>query len=170
MSWYDSPWTTLGVLEEDPKLNPQDPKQNQSWLKFGDLRKGSTPHRSIHSLWMTSIGQAPPDHAPAPDHGPAAQSVGLGLEPCLCNLVWTRLGQRLSTERKLNEMKALTVPNSEEENQVGEIKEQSVSRRTIPQCSTSSANATELEVVEGQCRKAMNQTKGRIAEWIGDPN
>uniref|UniRef100_M1DNX8 Uncharacterized protein n=1 Tax=Solanum tuberosum TaxID=4113 RepID=M1DNX8_SOLTU len=28
----------------------------------------------------------------------------------------------------------------------------------------------ELEVDEGQCKKAMNQTKERIAEWIGDPD
>ncbi|WMV50349.1 hypothetical protein MTR67_043734, partial [Solanum verrucosum] len=63
------------VLKEDPKLNLQDPKENPSWPKLGDLRKRTTPRRSIHTTWMASVGQSPTDHAPAPDHGPEAQSV-----------------------------------------------------------------------------------------------
>uniref|UniRef100_M1DG09 Uncharacterized protein n=1 Tax=Solanum tuberosum TaxID=4113 RepID=M1DG09_SOLTU len=56
------------------------------------------------------------------------------------------------------------------ENQVGNRKKQSACRRIVPRCSTPSPNVTKLEVTEGQCRKAMNQTKGQIAEWIGDPD
>uniref|UniRef100_M1DUP7 Uncharacterized protein n=1 Tax=Solanum tuberosum TaxID=4113 RepID=M1DUP7_SOLTU len=42
--------------------------------------------------------------------------------------------------------------------------EQSASSRTILRCSTSSPKVTEPEFVEGQSRKAMNQTKGRITD------
>uniref|UniRef100_M1DCS0 Uncharacterized protein n=1 Tax=Solanum tuberosum TaxID=4113 RepID=M1DCS0_SOLTU len=62
------------------------------------------------------------------------------------------------------------VPSPEGENQVGDRNEQSASRRTFPRCSAISPKVIELEFVESQCRKAMNQTKGRIAEWIGDPD
>uniref|UniRef100_M1D3K8 Uncharacterized protein n=1 Tax=Solanum tuberosum TaxID=4113 RepID=M1D3K8_SOLTU len=69
----------------------------------------------------------------------------------------------------LDEIKVFeVVPSAEGENRVGEINEQSVSRQTIPRCSTSSPKVTEPEFAEGQSRKAMNQTKGRIAEWVGD--
>ncbi|WP_205532554.1 hypothetical protein, partial [Pectobacterium brasiliense] len=53
---------------------------------------------------------------------------------------------------------------------VGDRREQSVSHRTGPRCSTSSPKVTELEFAEGQCRKAIQITKGRIADWIGDPD
>uniref|UniRef100_M1DHI4 Putative plant transposon protein domain-containing protein n=1 Tax=Solanum tuberosum TaxID=4113 RepID=M1DHI4_SOLTU len=39
-------------------------------------------------------------------------------------------------------------------------------RRTIPRCSSISPKITELEVVEGQSKNAMELIKGRIAEWI----
>uniref|UniRef100_M1DLM6 Uncharacterized protein n=1 Tax=Solanum tuberosum TaxID=4113 RepID=M1DLM6_SOLTU len=56
------------------------------------------------------------------------------------------------------------------ENQVGDRKEKSVSRRTVPRYSAISPKVTELEDVEGQSKKAMELTKRRFAEWIGDPN
>ncbi|WMV50183.1 hypothetical protein MTR67_043568 [Solanum verrucosum] len=45
-----------------------------------------------------------------------------------------------------------------------------VSPGMILRCSTLSPKITEPEVAERQCRKAMNQTKGRTTEWIGDPD
>jgi len=74
-TWYDSPSTTLGVLEENPKSNPQACPKAESWPNFGDLRNGSMPGRSIHVPRMASVGQTPPNHAAAPDHGPTARSV-----------------------------------------------------------------------------------------------
>ncbi|KAG5631180.1 hypothetical protein H5410_002897 [Solanum commersonii] len=63
-----------------------------------------------------------------------------------------------------------TVPSSEGENQTDDIKGKSASRRTVPRCSALSPKVTELEFAEGKCRKAMNQTKWWITEWIGDPD
>uniref|UniRef100_M1A3C6 Polyprotein protein n=1 Tax=Solanum tuberosum TaxID=4113 RepID=M1A3C6_SOLTU len=40
----------------------------------------------------------------------------------------------------------------------------------VPRCSAISPKVTEPEDAEGQSKKAMKLTKGRIAEWIGDPN
>ncbi|WMV50049.1 hypothetical protein MTR67_043434 [Solanum verrucosum] len=40
----------------------------------------------------------------------------------------------------------------------------------VSRCSAISPKVTELKVVEGQSKKAMELTKGRIAEWIGDPD
>uniref|UniRef100_M1DL73 Uncharacterized protein n=1 Tax=Solanum tuberosum TaxID=4113 RepID=M1DL73_SOLTU len=74
-SRYDSPRTTLGVLKEDPKSNPQDPLKLESCPKWGDLRKGSTPRRSIQAPWMASVGQGVPNQATTPDHEPTARSV-----------------------------------------------------------------------------------------------
>uniref|UniRef100_M1DYY4 Uncharacterized protein n=1 Tax=Solanum tuberosum TaxID=4113 RepID=M1DYY4_SOLTU len=67
--WYDSPWTTLGVIEEDPKLNLQDLKENQDCPKWSDLRKGSTSRRSIHATRMASVGQGYPNHVASTNHG-----------------------------------------------------------------------------------------------------
>uniref|UniRef100_M1DS08 Uncharacterized protein n=1 Tax=Solanum tuberosum TaxID=4113 RepID=M1DS08_SOLTU len=61
-----------------------------------------------------------------------------------------------------------SVPSPEGENQVGERKEKSAIRRTVLRCSVGSPKVTELEDAEGQSKKAMNLTKGRIAELIGD--
>uniref|UniRef100_M1DG25 Uncharacterized protein n=1 Tax=Solanum tuberosum TaxID=4113 RepID=M1DG25_SOLTU len=69
-----------------------------------------------------------------------------------------------------NEQKGTSMPSPEGENQVGERKEQSASSRTVPRCSAISPKVTELEVAEGQSKKAMELTKGRIAEWISDPD
>lgn len=63
-----------------------------------------------------------------------------------------------------------SVLSLEGENQVGDKKEQSLSHRMVSQCSGISPKVTELEVAEGQSKKAMKLTKGRIAEWIGDPD
>ncbi|KAG5589996.1 hypothetical protein H5410_040510 [Solanum commersonii] len=62
------------------------------------------------------------------------------------------------------------VPSPEGENQVGDRKKQSVSCRTVPQCSVGSPKVTELEDVEGQSKKEMKLTKGRITELINDPD
>uniref|UniRef100_M0ZZI2 Uncharacterized protein n=1 Tax=Solanum tuberosum TaxID=4113 RepID=M0ZZI2_SOLTU len=40
----------------------------------------------------------------------------------------------------------------------------------VPRCSVISPKVTELEDAEGQSKKAMELTKGQIAEWIGDPD
>uniref|UniRef100_M1DH99 Integrase core domain containing protein n=1 Tax=Solanum tuberosum TaxID=4113 RepID=M1DH99_SOLTU len=69
LKWYDSPWMTLGILEEDRKLNPQDPLKPKCCQELGDLRNGTTPRRSIHSPWMASIGHGRQMQATAPDHG-----------------------------------------------------------------------------------------------------
>ncbi|WMV40681.1 hypothetical protein MTR67_034066 [Solanum verrucosum] len=63
-----------------------------------------------------------------------------------------------------------TLAASKGENLVDERKEQSASRRTISRCSAISPKVTELENAEGQSKKAMELTKGRIAKWIGDPD
>ncbi|WMV08239.1 hypothetical protein MTR67_001624, partial [Solanum verrucosum] len=63
-----------------------------------------------------------------------------------------------------------SVPSPEGQNQIGDRKEQSASHRTVPRGSAISLKVTELEVIEGQCRQTMNQTKRQITEWIGDPN
>uniref|UniRef100_M1DGX0 Integrase core domain containing protein n=1 Tax=Solanum tuberosum TaxID=4113 RepID=M1DGX0_SOLTU len=63
-----------------------------------------------------------------------------------------------------------SVLSPEGENQVDDRKEQSASHRTVSRCSALSPKLTELEDVEGQSKKAMELTKGRIAEWIDDPN
>uniref|UniRef100_M1DA75 Integrase core domain containing protein n=1 Tax=Solanum tuberosum TaxID=4113 RepID=M1DA75_SOLTU len=65
---------------------------------------------------------------------------------------------------------ATAVPSPGGENQFGDKKEQSACRRTVPSCSALSPKVTEPEFAEGQCRNEMNQTKGRIAEWIDDPD
>uniref|UniRef100_M1DMA8 Uncharacterized protein n=1 Tax=Solanum tuberosum TaxID=4113 RepID=M1DMA8_SOLTU len=66
--------------------------------------------------------------------------------------------------------KGTSVPSSKGENRVPVIKEQLPNCRTILRCSTPSPNITEPEFAEGQCRMAMKQTKGQIAEWIGNPD
>ncbi|WMV40999.1 hypothetical protein MTR67_034384, partial [Solanum verrucosum] len=63
-----------------------------------------------------------------------------------------------------------SVPSPEGENQVGERKKQSVSRLTVPQFSVGSPKVTKLEDVEGQSKKAMELTKGRITELINSPD
>uniref|UniRef100_M1DU00 Uncharacterized protein n=1 Tax=Solanum tuberosum TaxID=4113 RepID=M1DU00_SOLTU len=50
--------------------------------------------------------------------------------------------------------------------QVGDEKEQSAHRRTVPRSSTIFPNDSKCEYVEGKSRKAMNQTKGRIAKCM----
>ncbi|KAG5599406.1 hypothetical protein H5410_030776 [Solanum commersonii] len=40
----------------------------------------------------------------------------------------------------------------------------------VPQCSVGSSKVTELEDAEGQRKKAMELTKGRIADLFGDPD
>uniref|UniRef100_M1AU21 Extensin Ext1 n=1 Tax=Solanum tuberosum TaxID=4113 RepID=M1AU21_SOLTU len=64
----------------------------------------------------------------------------------------------------------LIVPSPEGENQVGDRKEQSASRRTVPRCSAISPKVTKLEVLEGQSKKVMELTKLRIADPISDPD
>ncbi|KAG5630811.1 hypothetical protein H5410_002528 [Solanum commersonii] len=54
--------------------------------------------------------------------------------------------------------------------QVCNEKEQSVHRQAVPRSNTLSLNASKCENAEGKSRKAMNQTKGRIAECVGDPD
>ncbi|WMV25142.1 hypothetical protein MTR67_018527 [Solanum verrucosum] len=67
-------------------------------------------------------------------------------------------------------MKKFQCSKPERENQFGERKEQSASRRVVLRCSVGSPKVTELEKAEGQRKKAMELTKGWIAELIGDPN
>uniref|UniRef100_M1DMI5 Gag-pol polyprotein n=1 Tax=Solanum tuberosum TaxID=4113 RepID=M1DMI5_SOLTU len=56
----------------------------------------------------------------------------------------------------------------EEKDQVGKTREQSAHHRAVPRSSTISPNDPEHDDVEGWCKKAMNYTKGRITEFIGD--
>jgi len=48
------------------------------------------------------------------------------------------------------------------------IREQLMHRRAVPQSSTMSPNNPEHDDAEGWCKMAMNYTKGKIAELIGD--
>uniref|UniRef100_M1DA01 Uncharacterized protein n=1 Tax=Solanum tuberosum TaxID=4113 RepID=M1DA01_SOLTU len=52
--------------------------------------------------------------------------------------------------------------------QVNGKREQSAHRREVPRSSTMSPNDLEHDDVEGWCKTAMNYTKGRITELIGD--
>ncbi|WMV41639.1 hypothetical protein MTR67_035024 [Solanum verrucosum] len=67
-------------------------------------------------------------------------------------------------------MKKGNVPSPKGKNQIGERKEQSVDRRVVPRCSVGSHKVTYLEDDECQGRKAMEMTKGRLAEWFGEPD
>uniref|UniRef100_M1DV44 Uncharacterized protein n=1 Tax=Solanum tuberosum TaxID=4113 RepID=M1DV44_SOLTU len=62
------------------------------------------------------------------------------------------------------------VPSPEGENLVGERKEQSMSHRTVPRSSAISPKVTEPKDAEGKSKTVMKMTKGRIADWIGDPD
>jgi len=44
------------------------------------------------------------------------------------------------------------------------------SRRAVLRCSVGMSNVTELEDAQGQSKKTMELTKGRIAELIGEPD
>uniref|UniRef100_M1DEC7 Polyprotein protein n=1 Tax=Solanum tuberosum TaxID=4113 RepID=M1DEC7_SOLTU len=57
-----------------------------------------------------------------------------------------------------------------EKNQVGERKKKSAIRQGIPRCRVRSPKVIDLEDVEGQEKKAMELTKGQIAELIGEPD
>ncbi|WMV06856.1 hypothetical protein MTR67_000241, partial [Solanum verrucosum] len=61
------------------------------------------------------------------------------------------------------------VLSCERDNLVGERKKQSACRRTVPRCSALSPKITKYEDAEGKSKTAMKMTKGRIADWIGDP-
>uniref|UniRef100_M1DC35 Uncharacterized protein n=1 Tax=Solanum tuberosum TaxID=4113 RepID=M1DC35_SOLTU len=56
------------------------------------------------------------------------------------------------------------------ENQAGKINEQSAHRRVVLRCSVGSPKVIELEDAEGQSKKAMELTKGRIVELIREPD
>uniref|UniRef100_M1DCH2 Uncharacterized protein n=1 Tax=Solanum tuberosum TaxID=4113 RepID=M1DCH2_SOLTU len=81
------------------------------------------------------------------------------------DVIWIE-EQRLDT----NLQNGTNEPSPEEENQVGKRKEQSACHRVVPQCSVGSPKVTELEDVEGQSKKAMELTKGTIADLFGEPN
>uniref|UniRef100_M1DQM7 Uncharacterized protein n=1 Tax=Solanum tuberosum TaxID=4113 RepID=M1DQM7_SOLTU len=63
-----------------------------------------------------------------------------------------------------------SVPSLEGKNQVGERKEQSAYHRVVLRCRVGSPKVTNLEDAEGQGRSAIVMTKGRIAEWFGEPD
>uniref|UniRef100_M1DVP7 Uncharacterized protein n=1 Tax=Solanum tuberosum TaxID=4113 RepID=M1DVP7_SOLTU len=65
---------------------------------------------------------------------------------------------------------AMVPRNPEGKKQVGERKEQSTDHRAVPRCSVGSTKVTDLEDAEGEGRKVMELTKGRIGEWIGEPD
>ncbi|WMV41597.1 hypothetical protein MTR67_034982, partial [Solanum verrucosum] len=54
--------------------------------------------------------------------------------------------------------------------QISSKKKQSTCRRAVPRSSTIPPNDLGREDAEGKSRKAMKQTKGRIAECSGDPD
>ncbi|WMV41930.1 hypothetical protein MTR67_035315 [Solanum verrucosum] len=72
--------------------------------------------------------------------------------------------------RKLKERRKKGVPNPERENQVGNRKKQSASHRTVLRCSAISPKVTELEDAKGKSKTAMKMTKGRIVDWVGNPD
>ncbi|WMV41296.1 hypothetical protein MTR67_034681 [Solanum verrucosum] len=77
----------------------------------------------------------------------------------------------LQKERSdLKERRNESLPSPKGENQVSERNEQSASYRVVSRCSVGSPKVTELEDVEGQSKKAMELTKGWIAELIGEPD
>ncbi|WMV41175.1 hypothetical protein MTR67_034560 [Solanum verrucosum] len=83
----------------------------------------------------------------------------------------TRTPNCKKEQRKLKEGTKITcVPSPEGKNQVGQRKEQSANRRVVPRCSARPPKVTDLEDAEGQGKKAMELTKGRIAELIGEPD
>uniref|UniRef100_M1DN56 Uncharacterized protein n=1 Tax=Solanum tuberosum TaxID=4113 RepID=M1DN56_SOLTU len=55
-------------------------------------------------------------------------------------------------------------------NQVGDEKEQLADRRVISRSQDRSPKVTKLEDVECQSEKAMEETKGRLTEWFGEPD
>uniref|UniRef100_M1D9X8 Uncharacterized protein n=1 Tax=Solanum tuberosum TaxID=4113 RepID=M1D9X8_SOLTU len=61
-----------------------------------------------------------------------------------------------------------SVLSPEGKDQVGRKKEQSVHRQEVLRSSTMSLNDPEHDDAEGWCKTAMNYTKGRITELIGD--
>ncbi|WMV30642.1 hypothetical protein MTR67_024027 [Solanum verrucosum] len=60
------------------------------------------------------------------------------------------------------------VLSPEGKDQVGGKREQSAHRREVSRSNTMSPNDPEHDDAEGWCKTAMNYTKGRIAELIGD--
>ncbi|WMV09025.1 hypothetical protein MTR67_002410, partial [Solanum verrucosum] len=86
----------------------------------------------------------------------------------LRNKTWTLLSKKEQGNTKNKEKKAC-VPSPEGENQVSDGKEQSACRRMVPRCSAISPKVTKLKDAEGQGKRAMKLTKGRIAESIIDP-
>ncbi|WMV58489.1 hypothetical protein MTR67_051874, partial [Solanum verrucosum] len=78
--------------------------------------------------------------------------------------------QKGTRQLKERRKEGLRVPILEEENLVGERKEQSASRRTVPRCSAISPKVTKPEDAEDKSKMAMKMIKGRIANWIGDPD
>uniref|UniRef100_M1DHF6 Putative plant transposon protein domain-containing protein n=1 Tax=Solanum tuberosum TaxID=4113 RepID=M1DHF6_SOLTU len=68
------------------------------------------------------------------------------------------------------EQNSSSVPNPEGESQVGERKEESADHRLVPRCSVRSPEVIDLEDAKGQCKKAMEWTKGRISELVGEPD
>uniref|UniRef100_M1DCL9 Uncharacterized protein n=1 Tax=Solanum tuberosum TaxID=4113 RepID=M1DCL9_SOLTU len=60
------------------------------------------------------------------------------------------------------------VLSPEGKDQVGGDREQSTHHREVQRSSTMSPNDPEYDDAEGWCKTAMNYTKGRITELIGD--
>ncbi|WMV24816.1 hypothetical protein MTR67_018201 [Solanum verrucosum] len=81
------------VLEEEPKPNPQDPLKQKCCQMFGDLRKGTTPRRSIQAPWMASVGQGPLFQDAYPNHGPAGWGVA---QPTVILLKMERLDAKFT--------------------------------------------------------------------------
>uniref|UniRef100_M1DQJ8 Uncharacterized protein n=1 Tax=Solanum tuberosum TaxID=4113 RepID=M1DQJ8_SOLTU len=63
-----------------------------------------------------------------------------------------------------------SVLSPEGKNQVGNEKEQSTDRRVIPRSQDRSPKVLDLEDAECQGKKAMEETKGRLAEWCDEPD
>lgn len=62
------------------------------------------------------------------------------------------------------------MPSPKGENQVGNKNDQLESLQMITPCNALSPKVTKPEDVEGHSKKVMELTKGRISEWINDPD
>uniref|UniRef100_M1DKU2 Putative plant transposon protein domain-containing protein n=1 Tax=Solanum tuberosum TaxID=4113 RepID=M1DKU2_SOLTU len=144
----------------------------------GSISKRSKP-LAQDPLTSTMVRGCPVDISPATIshflYGPTtghSWSLNIAKFDYRWDIVWSGTFQRNAEQQEavLLWLASSSVPSPEGKNQVGERKEKSADHRVVPRCSVGSPKITDLEDVEGQGREAIEVTKGRIAEWFGDPD